>query len=198
VSRSRWRDVLADDLRAMGLPAAWRPRYRITHRLAFFVYLLRRAESRRGANGILARAGYAVARWRYERYAERMGIDIPLGVFGPGLSIAHRGTIVVNGETRVGRNCRVHPGLVIGGDKGRSPVIGDDVFLGPNVSIIGGVSIGEGAVIAAHALVIRDVPPGALALAPAADVRPGAGGSWVMSRGALGPRVRFDEEEVHA
>lgn len=189
MTRSTWRAVLAEDLRAMGLPPVWRARYRTTQRLAYLMYLLRRAEARRGGRGAAARAAYAVARLAYERHAERMGVDIPLGVFGPGLSIAHRGTIVVNGAARVGRNCRIHPGLVIGGDKGRSPVIGDDVFIGPNVSIVGGVTIGDGAVIAAHSLVIRDVPPGALVVAPAAEVRVGSGGSWVATNGGLGPRV---------
>lgn len=183
-----WRPVVAADLRAMGLGPRWHAHYRATHRLAYLVYLLRRAEDLRGRPGI-GRIAYGIARLRYERHAERMGVDIPLGVFGPGLSIAHRGSIVVNGDARVGRNCRIHPGLVIGGDKGRSPVLGDDVFVGPNVSIIGGVSIGDGAVIAAHALVVDDVEPGALALAVPATIRSDAGGAWTRSGGRLGPRV---------
>lgn len=38
-------------------------------------------------------------------------------------------------------------------------VIGNDVWIGANVSILNGVHIGDGAVIAAGAVVVKDVPP---------------------------------------
>ena len=41
-------------------------------------------------------------------------------------------------------------------------VIGDFVWIGANVSIVPGVTIGEGAVVAMSAVVTRDVPPGAV------------------------------------
>lgn len=37
--------------------------------------------------------------------------------------------------------------------------IGNDVWIGENVSILMGVKIGDGAIIGAHALVTKDVPP---------------------------------------
>ncbi len=40
-----------------------------------------------------------------------------------------------------------------------SIIIGNDVWIGANVSIIDGVSIGDGAIIASNALVNKDVPP---------------------------------------
>jgi maltose O-acetyltransferase len=42
----------------------------------------------------------------------------------------------------------------------RSP-IGDDVWIGFNATILKGVTVGDGAVICAGAVVVRDVPPGA-------------------------------------
>lgn len=41
-------------------------------------------------------------------------------------------------------------------------VIGDDVFLGQNAVVLGGVSIGDGATVAAGAVVTRDVPAGSI------------------------------------
>lgn len=41
-------------------------------------------------------------------------------------------------------------------------VIEDDVFLGQNAVVLGGVRIGAGATVAAGAVVIRDVPAGAI------------------------------------
>lgn len=40
--------------------------------------------------------------------------------------------------------------------------IGNDVWIGMNASILGGVTIGDGAIIAAHAMVTKDVPPFAI------------------------------------
>lgn len=39
---------------------------------------------------------------------------IPLNVFGPGLSIAHFGSIIVNGNAKVGENCRIQDSVTIG------------------------------------------------------------------------------------
>ena len=39
--------------------------------------------------------------------------------------------------------------------------IGRDVMIGANCTILPGVTVGDGAVVAAHSLVNRDVPPGA-------------------------------------
>jgi acetyltransferase-like isoleucine patch superfamily enzyme len=40
--------------------------------------------------------------------------------------------------------------------------IGNDVWIGMNVSIMGGIKIGDGAIIGAHALVTKEVPPYAI------------------------------------
>lgn len=44
-------------------------------------------------------------------------------------------------------------------DEYRKVVIGNDVWIGVNALIIGGVTIGDGAVVAAGAIVTKDVPP---------------------------------------
>lgn len=41
-------------------------------------------------------------------------------------------------------------------------VIGDFVWFGANVSVVPGVTVGEGAIVAMGAVVTRDVPPGAV------------------------------------
>jgi acetyltransferase-like isoleucine patch superfamily enzyme len=40
--------------------------------------------------------------------------------------------------------------------------IGDDVFIGTNALILKGVSVGDGSVVGAAAVVVADVPPGAV------------------------------------
>ena len=43
-----------------------------------------------------------------------------------------------------------------------SPVIGNDVWMGEGVLLKGGITIGDGACVAAHAVVSKDVPPYAI------------------------------------
>lgn len=89
------------------------------------------------------------------------GFEIPLNVFGKGLSIAHRGTIVVNGCASVGENCRIHTCVNIGtapGFKGLAPTIGNDVYIGPGAKLWGGVIIGSNVMIGANSCVGKSFP----------------------------------------
>ena len=89
----------------------------------------------------------------------KLGFSIPLNVFGPGLSIAHYGTIVVAEKAKIGANCGIHEGVTIGATNGSSDAaqIGDNVFIGSGAKIIGGVKISNNVAIAANAVVVRDV-----------------------------------------
>lgn len=85
----------------------------------------------------------------------RLGFTIPLHTTGAGLSIAHWGTITIEGKARIGRNCRIHQGVTIGSKNGKVPRIGDDCFIGANASVIGDITIGNNVVIGANSLVNR-------------------------------------------
>ncbi len=94
--------------------------------------------------------------WRFERRLLRLGFDIPCNVFGPGLSIAHYGNIVVNGAARIGTNCRIHAGVNIGTQAGatfQAPKIGDNVYIGPGAKIFGPIQIAGGIAIGANSVV---------------------------------------------
>lgn len=86
------------------------------------------------------------------------GISIPINCFGPGLSIAHYGSIVVNQSAVVGKNCRIHEGVTIGasGKDGKAATIGDNCFIGTGAKVIGNILIGNGIAIGANAVVTRD------------------------------------------
>lgn len=45
------------------------------------------------------------------------------------------------------------------GERALPIMIGDDVWIGANATILRGVTIGQGAIIAAHAVVVKDVQP---------------------------------------
>lgn len=105
------------------------------------------------------------ARWR--RLGLRLGFTIPPNVFGPGLSIAHYGTIVVNPHVRVGAGCRIHVGVNIGTAKGtddQTPTIGDNAYLGPGAKLFGAITLGDNVTVGANAVVIRSYPEGNVTL----------------------------------
>jgi serine O-acetyltransferase len=102
-------------------------------------------------------------RFLYRRIAIKLGISISPNTFGPGLSIAHRGNIVVNGGARIGANCRVHVGVNIGTEAGKAdaaPNIGDNCYIGPGAKIFGLIEIGSNTVIGANAVVNKSYPEG--------------------------------------
>jgi serine O-acetyltransferase len=97
----------------------------------------------------------------------RLGFSIPINVFGPGLSIAHRGTIVVNAGTRIGANCRLHVCVNIGagaGSGGKAPTLGDNCYIAPGAKIFGDVVIGPNTAIGANAVVNKSFPQGGVTI----------------------------------
>ena len=112
---------------------------------------------------------------RFRKISVKLGFSIPANVFGPGLSIAHYGTIVVNSNTRVGSNCRIHASVNIGTSGGGkiAPKIGDNVYIGPGAILFGDIQIANNVTIGANATVNKsfDVENCVLAGTPAKIVK---------------------------
>ena len=103
------------------------------------------------------------------------GIDIPpANTIGPGLYIPHPVGTVVHAE-RLGANVTLVSGVTIGQrNERRFPTIGDRVYIGAGARVLGGISIGGDAAIGANAVVVKDVPAGAVAAGVPARIRPRA------------------------
>lgn len=101
----------------------------------------------------------------------------PDAKIGPGFCVVHSHKVVIGEGVVIGSNVRVSHGVSIGGDVGRSavvgcPVIGDNVMIGVDAYVIGAVTVGDWAMIGAKALVNKDVPPyGVVAGIPAKVLR---------------------------
>jgi 2,3,4,5-tetrahydropyridine-2-carboxylate N-succinyltransferase/tetrahydrodipicolinate N-acetyltransferase len=94
-----------------------------------------------------------------------MGAVINIGaVVGAGTMIDMNA--VLGGRAIVGRNCHIGAGSVLAGvvePPCATPVIiEDDVMVGANAVVLEGVRVGKGAVVAAGAIVIGDVPENAV------------------------------------
>lgn len=103
----------------------------------------------------------------FRKSSVKLGFSISPNTFGPGLSIAHRGTIVVNGGARIGANCRIHVDVNIGTEAGKSaaaPTIGDNCYIGPGAKLFGEINIGSNTVIGANAVVNKSFPEGSQTL----------------------------------
>ena len=108
---------------------------------------------------LLDRIESIVIKYRFHKLSVLLGYSMPIGKIGPGLSIAHIGTIVINGDTNIGKNCRIHEGVTIGTTNGSNaaPQIGDNVFIGTGAKIIGKLKIADDVAIGANAVVLKDI-----------------------------------------
>lgn len=89
---------------------------------------------------------------------------------GKGFYIGHGICIVINYKTIIGNNVNVSQFVNIGSSDGTYATIGDNVFIGPHVSIVGGVHIGNNVTIGAGAVVTKDIPDNATVVGVPAKV----------------------------
>jgi serine O-acetyltransferase len=93
------------------------------------------------------------------------GLDVASSVpIGGGLYIPHTvGTVVM--AKSIGRRVTLVSNVTIGmRNTVEFPTIGNNVYIGAGARILGAITIGDGAVIGANAVVMSDVPEGALAV----------------------------------
>lgn len=96
-----------------------------------------------------------------------LGISIDASAtIGRRLCIEHHGCIVIHGATIIGDDCLIRHGVTTGNtgydDPLGAPIIGDRVQVGAGAKILGRVRVGSDAVIGANAVVVHDVPSGAV------------------------------------
>jgi len=91
-----------------------------------------------------------------------LGIDVPdTTQIGDCFNVYHGVGLVINENTIIGDFVTIRQNTTIGNSKagGCCPRIGNNVNIGANVVIIGGVEIGDNVIIGAGSVVIKSVPP---------------------------------------
>ncbi|ROV56455.1 serine acetyltransferase [Vibrio ponticus] len=97
----------------------------------------------------------------------------PRAKLDPTTTFCYQGlAIVIGGEVSIGKRVEIAQGVTLGGrfttpcDRDGKiqhwPIIGDNVFIGPNSVIIGPVSIGNEVIIGANSTVISDCAPNSI------------------------------------
>ena len=105
------------------------------------------------------------------------GIEIHPGAqIGRRLVIDHGMGIVIGETAEIGDDCLLYHGVTLGGtgkDQGkRHPTIGNNVLVSTGAKVLGPFKVGDGARIAANAVVLKEIPENATAVGvPARVVR---------------------------
>ena len=104
-----------------------------------------------------------INRFIFRKIKEKMNIEIfGKTKIGYGLYIGHPYGITINPAVVIGNNCNIHKGLLVGqenrGKRKGTPTIGNDVWIGANVAIVGKITIGDDVLIAPNTYVNCDVP----------------------------------------
>ena len=101
------------------------------------------------------------------------GIDInPQAQIGERFAIDHGTGIVIGATSIIGNDVKLYQGVTLGAvshpdadqdavrDEPRHPIIGNNVVIYAQATILGRVHIGDGAVIGGNVWLTKDVPPG--------------------------------------
>lgn len=103
-------------------------------------------------------------RFWYKYYNRRLGLKynmaIPINKVGYGLYIPHiEGGVILNCK-KIGNNCTINSGVVVGNkfSNDNIPTIGNNVVLSVGCKVIGAIKLGDNVIVAPNAVVIKDVP----------------------------------------
>ncbi|WP_419488501.1 serine acetyltransferase [Chryseobacterium bernardetii] len=137
-----------------------------------YLYLFRKAQKhqKKTISGVF---------WKFllRHYQIKYGFQIyPETQIGEGLYLGHWGALVINPKAKIGKNCNIAQGVTIGQqNRGKNegyPVIGDEVWIGPNAVIVGSVNIGNNVLIAPNAYVNFDVPENSMVMGNPGKIYP--------------------------
>lgn len=105
-----------------------------------------------------------IARLISQRTAHKTGIEIhPGATIGKRVVIDHGTGIVIGETTEIGDDVMIYQGVTLGGtgkDIGkRHPTIESGVMIGSGAKVLGPITVGRNAKVAAGAVVVKDVEP---------------------------------------
>lgn len=105
--------------------------------------IYRKAHFYSSTKGVLNSLLAIYYRYKLNTLSRKYLFQIPyLATIGKGFNLVHFGRVIVAPNVIIGSNCNMFTGVTIGsttrGSKKGVPQIGDNVWIGPNVAIVGG------------------------------------------------------------
>lgn len=87
----------------------------------------------------------------------------------------HGHDIVIGANVTIGLRCKIFNGVTLGnrdteGGHDDQPIVGNDCILSTGAKILGKIRIGDRSIVAANAVVLKDVPPDSVAIGVPARV----------------------------
>lgn len=122
-----------------------------------YMKLLRTEEYYKSKNNILGKILESYYARKKNILGNKLGFYIRPFSLGEGATIYHHGTIIIHGNARIGKNCKLHGDNCIGnnGIDNEVPIIGDNVDIGFGAKLIGNIKIPNDVKIGAGAIVIN-------------------------------------------
>lgn len=119
----------------------------------------------------------------------KYGIRIGLNICDKGLKIMHLGSILMNGNTRIGRDVAIHinTSFVAPGMNSFAPTVGNGVVIGVGATLIGGITIADYVAIGANSVVCKSISEKNIAVAgnPARKVSNNGNLAWMKAQGIM-------------
>lgn len=129
--------------------------YIFQHRLRYMIYF-------RISKASKNRVKKLFFEYKLYRLCRKYGIEIKISTeIGPGLVLGHPYNITVSPFAKLGKNVNLNKGSTIGisfGKRAGCPILGDQVYVGINSTVVGGITIGNDVMIAPNTFVNVDVP----------------------------------------
>lgn len=121
-------------------------------------------QTHRFANSLLTSGHRDLAFYLQSQSSRIFGVDIhPAANIGRGIMLDHATGIVIGETASVGDNSSLLHAVTLGGsgkESGdRHPKIGSGVMIGAGASVLGSITVGNCARVAAGSVVLKDVPP---------------------------------------
>lgn len=119
----------------------------------------------------------------------KYGIRIGLNMCDKGLKIMHLGSILMNGNTKIGKDVAIHinTSFVAPGMNNLAPTVGNGVVIGVGATLIGGITIANYVAIGANSVVCKSVIEENIAVAgnPARKVSNNGNLAWMKAQGLM-------------
>ncbi|MGV4414990.1 serine acetyltransferase [Chryseobacterium sp. T1] len=137
-----------------------------------FIYWLRNAQ-KHPKNTLLGKVYRLILRHYQIKYGFQIYAETQIG---EGLYLGHWGHLVINPKAIIGKNCNIAQGVTIAqANRGKNqgvPIIGNEVWIGPNAVIVGKINIGNNVLIAPNAYVTTNVPDNSVVIGNPATISP--------------------------
>lgn len=113
--------------------------------------------------GVMSCISAIYYRWLLNKISRKYFFQVPYNVeIGYGFNFVHFGRLIIAPKVKIGSNCNIFTGVTIGsttrGERSGIPIIGNNVWIGPNAVLVGKIQIGDDVLIAGNSYVNFDVP----------------------------------------